>query len=326
MPKIKKIPLKQNFLVIFGFEILIILVIVVVSALLFQNQGKLSKSRDVQFNSYLLADELRQSSDDLTRFARAYVATGNSEFEREYWAVLDIRNGILPRPLHYNRVYWDFIFADKKKPRDDGKATSLRSLMEAEGFTTEEFAKLSQAQKNSDELVKIEKVAMNAVKGLSADEQGNFILMGEPNLTLANDLLNNEAYYKIKAEIMRPIDDFYQMFEERTKTTVEKYRQFAVKLEITLLVLSALLAISSISSFIILTSQINAKEKVEKELVSLSKNLEYKVKDRTKLLEDSQKAMKNALQQAETFNQHLVGRELKMIELKKQLTDIEKKI
>jgi len=59
----------------------------------------LNQSRDVAFHSYLLADELRQSSDDLTRLARSFVVTGDPEFEREYWAVLDIRNGKLPRPI-----------------------------------------------------------------------------------------------------------------------------------------------------------------------------------------------------------------------------------
>jgi CHASE3 domain sensor protein len=81
---------------------------------LFLNQKKLSQSQDVHFQSYLLADELRQSSDDLTRLARSYVATGNEEYEREYWAVLDIRNGKSPRPVAYKETpprWCDHIFA-----------------------------------------------------------------------------------------------------------------------------------------------------------------------------------------------------------------------
>ncbi|MFP6579361.1 MAG: methyl-accepting chemotaxis protein, partial [Myxococcota bacterium] len=38
--------------------------------------------------SYLLADELRQSSDDLTRFARTYVVTGNERYKRYFDEVL----------------------------------------------------------------------------------------------------------------------------------------------------------------------------------------------------------------------------------------------
>ena len=74
------------------------------AALLFSNQRNLNISRETHFNSYLLADELRQSSDDLTRLARTYVATGNPKFEREYWQVLGIRNGERPHPERAQRL------------------------------------------------------------------------------------------------------------------------------------------------------------------------------------------------------------------------------
>ncbi|MGS7332967.1 hypothetical protein ACSJLL_25395, partial [Enterobacter kobei] len=40
--------------------------------------------------SVKLADELRQSSDDLTRLARTYVVTGDARWEAQYQEVLDI--------------------------------------------------------------------------------------------------------------------------------------------------------------------------------------------------------------------------------------------
>lgn len=50
----------------------------VVSAyLLFQNLNALITNGESRYISYLLADELRQSSDDLTRMARTFAATGN---------------------------------------------------------------------------------------------------------------------------------------------------------------------------------------------------------------------------------------------------------
>ena len=49
----------------------------VLAVLLFLNQRELQQSQRVRLQSYQLADELRQSSDDLTRFARTYVATGD---------------------------------------------------------------------------------------------------------------------------------------------------------------------------------------------------------------------------------------------------------
>ncbi|QBC43175.1 hypothetical protein C1H71_06145 [Iodobacter fluviatilis] len=57
----------------------------------------------------MLADGLRQSSDDLTRLARTYVITGDAKYEKQYWDVLDIRNGKKARPQDYQRIYWDFM-------------------------------------------------------------------------------------------------------------------------------------------------------------------------------------------------------------------------
>lgn len=41
-------------------------------------------AQERQLSTYKLADELRQSSDDLTRFARAYAATGEDRFEKYF--------------------------------------------------------------------------------------------------------------------------------------------------------------------------------------------------------------------------------------------------
>ena len=42
---------------------------------------KLEDAYQMQYKSLVLAQELRQSSDDLTRMARTYVITGNPKFE-----------------------------------------------------------------------------------------------------------------------------------------------------------------------------------------------------------------------------------------------------
>ena len=70
-----------------------------------------------------LAAELRQSSDDLTRMARTYVDTGDPRFKAYYYRILAIRDGKVPRPETYGRVYWDFVTADHRYPAvPDGEA------------------------------------------------------------------------------------------------------------------------------------------------------------------------------------------------------------
>src|SRR5690606_9107187 len=98
--------------------------------------------------------------DDLTRLARTYVVSGDERYEQQYQAILDIRNGTKPRPQNYERIYWDFVAAGETKLRPDGETIALEELMKQAGFTEAEFAKLQEAQANSDGLVKTETIAM----------------------------------------------------------------------------------------------------------------------------------------------------------------------
>ena len=96
--------------------------------------AQVGRAIQARYDSYLLADELRQSSDDLTRLARTYVATGDAKWEQQYFEVLDIRNGKRPRPAHYERIYWDFRAADATPAGGDGESLSLTDRMRRAGF------------------------------------------------------------------------------------------------------------------------------------------------------------------------------------------------
>ncbi len=74
-----------------------------------QKQDLLYKKQANRYKSYLLADELRQSSDDLTRLGRTYVLTGDDKYEKMYWDILAIRGGKKARPQHMERIYWDLV-------------------------------------------------------------------------------------------------------------------------------------------------------------------------------------------------------------------------
>ena len=174
-----------------------------------------------RYSSYLLADELRQSSDDLTRLARTYVVSGDPEWERQYFEILDIRNGKKPRPNQYEKIYWDFRAAGIDPARGTGETVALQDLMRRSGFTSAEFDKLKEAQANSDELVTTETVAMNLVKGQYADGNGGFTKKGSPDLPKAQEMMHNPKYHQAKARIMKPVDAFLTLVDNRTKDLVE---------------------------------------------------------------------------------------------------------
>ncbi len=190
------------------------------SILMNQNEEALAEKQEQRYQSYLLADQLRQSSDDLTRMARTYVISGNAQYEKHYWDILAIRNGEKQRPQDYDRIYWDLVLKETDKPRLDGEAIPLQELMKKVGFTEPEFAKLHEAQANSDGLVLTETIAMNAVKGLYDDGTGHYVKKAEPDFEMARRIMHDAQYHEHKAAIMKPIDAFFQLLDERTKAEV----------------------------------------------------------------------------------------------------------
>ncbi|OOF13098.1 methyl-accepting chemotaxis protein, partial [Salinivibrio sp. PR932] len=178
--------------------------------------NKVDEMAQVRYASYQTADELRQSSDDLTRLGRTYVVTGDDKYEKMYMDILAIRNGEKPRPVNYHTIYWDLVLNYGQKPKPDGKAISLDQRMKDLGFTEKEFDFLKQAQANSDGLVNMEVKAMNAVKGLYPDSGGNYTVRGEPDKQMAIELLHSSQYHQEKAKIMKPIESFFIALEERT--------------------------------------------------------------------------------------------------------------
>ncbi|WP_411823635.1 ATP-binding protein [Leptospira sp. 'Mane'] len=244
--------LKSVFSILFGFNIFLLSLLILCTFLLFDAQSKLANSQEIRYKSYKVADELRQTSDDLTRFARTYVITGNKMYEDFFWEILAIRNGEKPRPENYERIYWDLVLDAKIRPRPYSDNRTLRSMMLELGFTEEEFQKLKQAQQNSDSLVSTETIAMNAMKGLYDDGKGNFIIKRPPNQKMAISLMHDGKYHSDKKEIMKPIDRFFEKLEKRTDNTVKEYQRKSIFLIVLMLVLVLSVILSLLlSSFII---------------------------------------------------------------------------
>ena len=176
--------------------------LMLLSILTFLNQRDLNRCQDNRIASLLLAHELRASSDELTRLARTYVVTGDPGYERQYWHVLDVRNG--------------------KQPRPDGRTVPLRTLMKDQGFTDAEFAKLQQAEDNSNALVTTETIAMNAIKGRFADGRGGYTKEATPDPDLARRLMHDEKYHDDKDSIMSPITDFESLLDQRTEAAAAR--------------------------------------------------------------------------------------------------------
>ncbi|MBP0598256.1 HAMP domain-containing protein [Herbaspirillum sp. LeCh32-8] len=151
---------------------------------------------NTRYRSYQLAQELKQSSQDLTSAVRSYAATGNAQYETRYREIVDIVTG--------------------KKARPNGQMISTIDMMKQAGFTEQELGKLTQAQNLSLALIQTEEQAMAAVKGMFDDGSGKLARKGEPDLALASKLVNDKAYEAKVAEIMKPVDEFVALMDART--------------------------------------------------------------------------------------------------------------
>ena len=240
--------LQKHFLRIFASIMTLMLVSLFLYIEVLDNEAKIAEAADRRYHSYLLADELRQSSDDLTRMARTYSVSGNPIFKEYFDRILAIRSGDSPRPADYHNIYWDFVSATGVPPRVDTPPRALKDLMKDAEFTETEFALLQETENESNELVNLENRAMNAMIGIFEDGTGRYS-RGPPDRELARDLLHGEQYHVAKEKIMKPLDKFFETLDHRTSGEIAVFRDKQRRLNVVLMVtlgLSACLALVSL--------------------------------------------------------------------------------
>ena len=223
------------------------------------NEAKIAEAAERRYQSYLLADELRQSSDDLTRMARTYTVTGNPVFKEYFDRILAIRSGDAPRPADYHNIYWDFVSATGVPPRVDTLPRALKDLMKDAEFTETEFALLQETENESNELVNLENRAMNAMVGIFEDATGRHT-RGPPDQELARDLLHGEQYHLAKEKIMNPLDKFFETLDHRTSGQIAVFRDKQRRLNSVLMVTLGLSAGLTLISLLLGALSIKKKE------------------------------------------------------------------
>ncbi len=210
--------------------------LVAISAVLFfslysvwNNAHEMDEAQMRRQESLILAEELRQSSEDLTGNIRAYAVTGDDAYSDAYWDVVKIRGGEKERPAG--------------RAIAPGERRPLLELMERAGFTPEELDLLREAGKRSDSLIALETEAMHAVQGKFRDASGAYTVAGEPNRPLATGLVFGKEYRDSVTHIMQPIDAFQQRLNKRLDGALrEKAEGFQTALTVLIALLAVVLA------------------------------------------------------------------------------------
>jgi HAMP domain-containing protein len=199
---------------------------------------------------FLLSDQMRQSSNDLTEMVRLYVTTGNPRYRDYYNDILAIRAGTAPRPVNYDSSFWDRRLADPSAPVRYGKPASLPELLRQAGFAGDEFRALDASLSASNALARREETVMNAVAPIVARGVGaDYPMQVEPEYSQLVD----PTYFHQKGIIMAAIGRFTSLvdahaaaretsLQHRTNTLLVLQTVMLVLLAIVLLVTLALAA------------------------------------------------------------------------------------
>jgi len=219
-----------------------------------RSEKLIDRAYELRLQSYRLADELRHSSNDLSRMARSYVFTGNPLYKQHYQEVFEIRNGKRPRPVDYQNIYWDLVLENDRRPRPYGKAIALFDLMQQAGFSEEEFIKLAEIKAKSEALTEMEFAAMK----LSEDTRQPT----EHNRFKASQMLRNIAYHQAKADFMRPLSELNELIGQRTRNAVQSATTNAVILRVVFILFVAILMLALWHSYRVLCATLGADVEV----------------------------------------------------------------
>ncbi|MDE2593112.1 MAG: hypothetical protein KGL57_02650 [Burkholderiales bacterium] len=212
---------------IFVWLTLLIIAVVVASFTVYVHAEKqIDRANEQRLQSFWLADELRQSSDELTRMVRTYVATGDLVYKQHFLEILAIRDGQSPRPQDYQNGYWYLVQADGTRPSPMGDRLPLLEAMKLAGFTPDEFAMLARAKANSDALTRTEFAAMALIEGPQPPSDADRLQ--------AIRMVHDQAYHDAKAGIMRPIYELNRMADQRTLQAVHHAEAYATQTRIVL--------------------------------------------------------------------------------------------
>lgn len=273
-------------LIIVTYILTFIILIVLGSAFLL-GETYITDSHKERYDSYVIADELRQSSDDLTKFVRMYAATGDTYYKDLYFEVLMIRNGEISRPVDYEKIYWDLLLPDQLKSVSTTQSEALIERMKSYGFTTEELDLLSLAEDKSNELVNLELLAMRAIEDKLSEEEKSLLLENESRSEFSLRILNDQSYNIAKAAIMGPIKQFYEMFDTRTNDQVDNALENQRLYSILMVIILFILLIALVMLYLGLFSKFKENETI----------LEKIVQDRTSEIAEKNRVLVEATEQ-----------------------------
>ncbi|MCF1439872.1 MAG: hypothetical protein LPD71_14365, partial [Shewanella sp.] len=227
----------------------------------------------------LLAQELKQVSDNLSKFARAYAATSNPKWKQLFNQVLAVRNGTAPIPDSHQFEYWDKLAMPSelliKGSNSNKRYASLMERMSQSGISDAELGLLRQALTYPDNLVNLEQQAFDAIEGIARTNKG--LEKVSPDPTRALNLLFSNTYFQEKGRIINAIGDFYRAVTDRSHAEWEQTSKQLRELNSRQQWIFVVMSLTLLGSFILLWRWCLAPaDKMQKRLVNQVAKRDYK--------------------------------------------------
>ena len=180
----------QSSVIIFMMLVLVCMIVMVRITIndILENQEKANVCQ-------LLANEVRQSSEDLTNACRMYIVSGGDTIHsNEYNDIVGWRSGTAPRPTN---------LSDELFP---GETISLIDLLERSGFIKEELDVVETALILSDNLAKTELQAMESVRVGHIVDGPQRAIPGETVQDFAIRIVTSDSYNSVSRQVLHPLD------------------------------------------------------------------------------------------------------------------------
>ena len=204
----------------------------------------------------LAIEEFSDTSKDLSRFSRLFVATKELKYKESYERILKWRNGEIPRPDSVNKALFP------------GREISESLLFKELGGKEEELNLLNEATALSLDLALREKQAMQSIYGASFASGPATPNRNESYFLFASRILNDDVYNAKAEKINEPIQLFFEKLNERTDKELDAIRN---ELKICIRTIIALLFLSIVLVYAII---IFLSRSMIHPIINVSKSLE----------------------------------------------------
>jgi len=221
----KNIRLKRFFLLFSLTSIFALSALTISLVAIRQAHNEVLHIEDHQHKALNLVSELHYETLKLKQFVRTYVNTGEFRYLNYYFDILDIRQGVKPTPMNYHLAgYWEKVLIGAIAHQLPRHATpnSIQYQMGLQGFTDAELSAYNDFLAISQGMQVIEKIAFAATQGLYDVKHQTFISEGKPDLNYAKNIIHDQPYNQLTAQLEDAINNLNNKVTERTQHTINQ--------------------------------------------------------------------------------------------------------